>query len=146
LNANAPNVESLFRIYGIYEGIAKVIREYPNLLIVEMERDDLYCVPLNPWDCMPSFTHERLKAGNELSIETVANRQNQSALLIKFRNIEFPVDDLKRHREVQFEQGTAHIFRHESRWLLIIGSRDEGTASARFLVDNAFAALRKKAA
>lgn len=144
MNAATPNVESLFRIYGIYEGIAKVIREYPTLHLVELDSDDLYCVPLDPWEFVPSFTPERLKAGSDLLIETVSNRNNQASLLIKFRSIEFPVEDLKRYREVHFGNSAAHIFRHGSRWLLIIGTKQENIGSTRELVDQAFDALRIK--
>ena len=144
MNAAAPSVESLFRIYGIYEGIAKSIREYPSLYLVEINKDDLYCVPLNPWEFMPSFTHERLSAGSELIIETVSNRTNEPSLLIKFRSIEFPVEDLKRYREVFFGSSVAHIFRHDSRWLMIIGTKGEDSSSTRSLVDQAFDALRNK--
>lgn len=143
MNAVSPSVESYFHIHGIFESIAKTIREKSNVYFIELDREDLYSIPLNVWDYIPSFTHERFRAGSDFTIDTVITRKNQPGLVIKFRTINFVLEDLKRYRCVVFDNCEAHIFRHESRWILIIGTKDNDHKTARDLVDKSFEAMRK---
>ena len=143
MNAVSPSVEIYFHIHGIFESIAKTIRGKSNVYLIELDRDDLYSIPLNAWDYIPSYTHERFRAGEDFAIDTVITRKNQPVLDIKFRSINFILEYLKRYRFVEFSGGEAHIFRHESRWLLFVGTNDETHKTARDLVDKSFAAMRK---
>ena len=137
LQPTANEIEAKFKVYGVLENITRLFRKYENVYVYETNKQtgDSYCVCLNPFDYIPSLGIDNIKAGADFKINTIPNKKNGFGLHLKVKSIELMVPEMKMHREVAIKGDEAHVFRENSRWVVIIGTNVENYSEVRAQID-----------
>lgn len=142
--AETPNIESHFKVHHLLESLADAFRKFSSVVVYEIENGDRYSVAFDPWDCMPSISDGGLKAGPDFSVKQLPNGKGSFGLEFNLREIKFNVSDIRLHRNIDVEKSTAHIFRNNAKWLVIMGTNLENRAEISQQVTAAFEKMHKK--
>lgn len=144
----SQNIEGQFKAYGVLENISKLFSRFKGVYVYEVDKKtgDSYSIYLDPWENIPSLAVDRLKAGSEFLIEPVEKKRNGIGYEIQVKSLKFIIPDSKFHREVTVDGNSAHIFREENRWLIILGSDLENRSEVNKIADKCLDAVHHQKA